>query len=275
MTDDIISASGLSAHKIPPWQKVFWCCTEGLVAVALVANFDKDGTQHLKSLQAVSIIIGLPFTGLLCMMVPSLYRIIKKEAGDEDIVTWKRFNTQLLDILELFNPKKPSPYKPTEHLKYLLTSLFVPFVPVKKGFQNAFPNSPLFSVGIAVCAQALLLAWIIFMICEVEEKDLYVLGWLCYISLVSIVAFCRIVTRDFFKVWGSPVDDATAALFLYPFALSQIQMMVDSDGQDAPLYFDDADALIAKMKELSSENDGVKKTDTHLADVNVVEKETA
>merc|ERR1719375_2027268 len=120
MTDDIISASGLSANLVPAWQKVWWCWTEGLVAIALV-----NTGGALKSLQALSIIIGLPFTALLCMLVPSLFRILRKEAGEKEIAASKKFNTQLLDVLELFHALSPgkSVCAPAEHAKAFLLGL--------------------------------------------------------------------------------------------------------------------------------------------------------
>merc|ERR1719240_1628350 len=125
MTDDIISASGLSAGFIPPWQKVFWCFTEGLVAIALIRQ-----SGALSSLRALSIVIGLPYTFFLCLMVPACYRALKKEMKDVDIAISYRFNTQLLDILEFFQPRGGSPCGCGTHMYNLFLGLFVPAVPI-------------------------------------------------------------------------------------------------------------------------------------------------
>ena len=119
MTDDMISASGLTAGLIPAWQKIYWCFTEGIVAIALVAG----GSGSLKTLQAMSIIIGLPYTFLLCFMVPALYRALKREVGDTDICASYRFNTQIFDFSEGFKPKIGSPCVPGTHVASLFKGL--------------------------------------------------------------------------------------------------------------------------------------------------------
>ena len=53
--------------------------------------------------------------------------------------------------------------------------------------------------------------------------------------------------RHKYNVYGSFADDLTAALFMYPLALSQMYMMAETDGKDAPDYFADIDAMIETM----------------------------
>merc|ERR1719198_734964 len=250
MTDDVISASGLDIAKIPAWQKVFWCWTEGLVAIALV-----NTGGALKSLQALSIVIGLPFTALLCMLVPSCFRALKREAGDEDLLQSKKFNTQLLDIFELFAPSKGSPCTPAEHMVSLLLGLFVPFVPLKAVLSKLNPESPLYNIGVAVIGQLLLILFFCLQIAEANRDNMHVLGWLFYLLLAAIIAFTRVDMRYKYNVYGSFADDVTAAVFLYPFALSQMSMMVKTDGLNTPDYFADVDKLIEVMKEKATPMD--------------------
>ena len=73
---DLIAANGREAHVI---QRVFWAVTEGAVAIATVAS---GGFDSLSGLQAVSIVMGLPFTFILMIMCTSLWRALKLEAGD-------------------------------------------------------------------------------------------------------------------------------------------------------------------------------------------------
>jgi hypothetical protein len=242
MVDDIISASGLSAARIPPWQKVWWCCTEGVVALALV---NTGGT--LSAVRNLSIIIGLPFTGLLCMLVPSAYRAVKKENGDEDILTANKFNTQLLDFLEFFQPRTPSPCGAGTHLKCLVTGILLPGLNVKKTCDCLYPDSKCYNIFLAFVTECLHLAFIILQIAEAGTKGMHTLGWLCFLLFCTIVFSARAQLRYKYNVWGSAVDDIVATIFMWPFVLSQMQMMADTDGADAPLYFADADIVIADM----------------------------
>merc|ERR1711871_756307 len=160
MTDDIISASGLSAERVPWWQKVFWCWTEGLVAIALV-----NTGGALKALQALSIVIGLPYTVLLCLMVPSLYRLVKKEMGDEDIATSYKFNTQLGDVFELWMVKG-APISMGAYVTKIFIALLFPFLPIMKICKHLDSSKPISAMLTAAVAELLHLAWFIFMILE-------------------------------------------------------------------------------------------------------------
>jgi hypothetical protein len=265
MVDDVIGASGLSAHKIPWWQKIFWCCTEGVVAIALIytGGGGAAGKTALKALQNVSIIVGLPFTFLLCLMVPAIYRALKHEAGDEDIKTAKRFNTQLLDFFEFFKPNGGSPHAPSTHVKCILKAIFLPFVGVKACFKHMYPESSISGLLYALFAQAFIIVWFIFHIIEVSYTYFYVLAWLSYIFFVCILFSVRLEMRAKHNVYGSALDDIVAALVAWPFCLAQCEMMAMNNGEGAPLYcacIDDIKAQMAKAHGDSDEYNTVSKT---------------
>lgn len=248
MTDDIITASGLSAKLIPSWQKVWWCVTEGAVASGLIS-----AGGALKSLQHVSIIIGLPYTFFLCMLVPSLYRALKREAGDTDIREAKKFNTQLLDFLEGFSPLGGSPFPPCTHLVNIVLGLVLPgraifTVANKTAAENG--ESKCGAMMIAIAAQVLFMTWIIFELVEIGAKGSYVIGWVAFIFFGFIVAFTRHTARTLYGVWGSFVDDIFATLFLWPVVLAQVQMAVASENSDAPTYCASTDELETKMQSM-------------------------
>jgi len=247
MTDDIISASGLSASKIPIWQKVFWCFTEGIVAIALI-SVTKGGA--LKTLQNVSIIIGLPFTFLLCMMVPSLYRALKKELGDKDILASKRFNTQLLDIFEGFQPNGGSPCPPLTHIKSILTGLLVPGASLFQAFKGCYPESLKFNMVVATVGQILYICWFALHIVEVEKEGMHTIAWLCFTAFFLLVAFARGELRRKYNIWGNALEDLFCAIMLYPFVLAQMEMQATTDGSGAPTYFASADEVQAEMASL-------------------------
>ena len=98
--DDIISAQG---HENPPWiQRVYWAVTEAATAQALLYASD-DG---LSTIQGVSIVAGLPYTIAICYCCTSLYRALKREMRDEDIMAQRHgFVVSSLDILELYSPE--------------------------------------------------------------------------------------------------------------------------------------------------------------------------
>ena len=68
---DMISAGG--KLEAPAAQRVFWCTLEGMVAIALLLG------GGLASLQAASLIAGLPFSVLLIVMVISVWKGLARE----------------------------------------------------------------------------------------------------------------------------------------------------------------------------------------------------
>jgi choline-glycine betaine transporter len=247
MTDDIISASGLSASKIPIWQKVFWCFTEGIVAIALVASSNGGA---LKTLQRMSIIIGLPFTFVLSFMVPSLYRVLKKELGETDILESMRFNTQLLDLFEGFQPKGGSPCPPLTHIKCILTGLFVPAKGLSDAFKACYPDSKVFVALVATFGQILYICWCALHIVEVEKEGAHTIAWLCFTGFFLLVAFARGELRRKYNIWGFALEDLFCAIMMYPFVLAQMEMQVATDGKGAPTYFASAEEIKAEMSAL-------------------------
>ena len=69
---DTITAGGKT--DAPPAQRIFWCCFEGLVAIALLLG------GGLASLQAATIATGFPFALILLAMCWSLYRGLRDES---------------------------------------------------------------------------------------------------------------------------------------------------------------------------------------------------
>jgi hypothetical protein len=189
--------------------------------------------------------------------------------GDEDILTSKKFNTQLLDFLEGFAPRTPSPCAPAEHAKQIGIAILVPFLPIKSCMDRLYPSEPMYNMTIAVVSQVLFLAFIIFHAVEASTLHMHTLGWVWHFFFVSIVAVIRQRMRLTYNVWGSFADDYFVAMFAYPLTLAQCAMMAETDGKDAPLYFADADQVIAEMAAISGDSP------VKMAEVKVIESATA
>ena len=66
--DDLISANGHA--NPPPLQKIYWCWTEGLTAIALI---NAGGGNAIAALRSVAIVAGLPYTFAICFLSTSIY----------------------------------------------------------------------------------------------------------------------------------------------------------------------------------------------------------
>jgi hypothetical protein len=87
-------------------QRFYWSITEGAAACSLLyaGRFSPhDDDAQLKALQAVSIVIGLPWTILICLECISLWRACQYEFGDR---MWGGgFNTSIVDFgITVFRP---------------------------------------------------------------------------------------------------------------------------------------------------------------------------
>ena len=86
---DTLSAGGRDEQN--PIQRVIWALIEGLVATGLVlGGSGTEGTSAknvLKALQAASICCGLPFTFLLCFMMPALWYGLRDMKLEKEFVS--------------------------------------------------------------------------------------------------------------------------------------------------------------------------------------------
>jgi hypothetical protein len=244
--DDLLASGGLS--KPPPLQKIYWCCTEGAVASVLVGTSQSDNFANiLKGLRSVSICAGMPLTILMCLMVPATYRALKREFGDKDIMSSKKFNTQLFDFCECYKPKNSAlPFwgKGVYCLTKQLIALFVPGLAVFKALGKIDDHS-VTKILAAIVTQLLWLAWFILHIVEVGADDSASLGWSLFMFMITIIGYTRWQMRQKYNIWGSLAEDLWVSLCMYPFVCAQVELHAENDGEGAPDYFHDLDALLA------------------------------
>jgi choline-glycine betaine transporter len=254
--DDLLSASGLS--NPPVLQKIYWGITEGAVASALVGSAaDGNFSNVMKALRSVSICAGFPLTILLCLMVPATWRAIKYEFGEQDIIKSKKFNTQLLDFVELYRPKynRASPYhgKASVQLTKLVIALFAPGVAVFASLSK-IPNHGTSKFVIPVLTQLLWLAWLILHCVDAPStiRDAHALAWTAYIFMICSIGYCRYCLRQQHNIWGSLFEDMWVSFVMYPFVAAQSQMMAE-DPTGAPDYFEDLTAVLAEQQAAAKE----------------------
>jgi len=119
---DLIAANGNEAHVI---QRIFWAFTEGSVSIALLVA---GKSKALSALQSVSIIAGLPFTAILCAILPSVWLALKADRGHESLKSkWVMpLHGGFLDVIDYVvsfrNSRKPI----MEQTWHFLAAFFVP-----------------------------------------------------------------------------------------------------------------------------------------------------
>jgi Cys-rich protein (TIGR01571 family) len=194
---DILAANG--REEPPLLQKIFWAFTEGAAAAALLASAEDDSA--LKAVQALPIILGLPFTFLLFWICQGLLIVVKEEAGELSLDR-KHFGTFL------FN------FEPMTFIAILL-----PFVPLAKVGNNTWGGS---SVVYMIGFGSVWLVMIIFLCMSGMDRGWATLGGVMYMMMGLFAAACRVGVRNKLGISGDIISDVMACCFAFPCAIGQM-----------------------------------------------------
>ncbi len=224
--DDLISAMG---YENPPvLQKVYWACTEGALAQALVTS------GGLTVVQSVSIVCGLPFTFALNFMVVSLWRALKDEFGDEtQQKARKGFNTCMLDVLEGYEPETAGANAPDRKTRIVaaLKNVIYPFDAIRKA-KIAVGADDKFAFVNAAVVTGLLWTGIGLLASTKAGVGAHSVAWLFYLIFIFCIANIRRELRASRNILGNVMEDYTAAA-LWPFALAQMEHEAETDNKMA------------------------------------------
>lgn len=202
---DCLSANG---NPDPPiMQRIFWALTEGACATALLKA---GGQTALDTLQTVSIAVGLPYAVIVCLMCVSLWRALRENAGDTD-ANDSKFNTGLGDVIGILS---------LNSLKRLIIAIFLPWWPAGYAASKVYRKSAWsYMVPMAV----LFYGWVLLEILQVVESGLAYVGWVVLCGFFAYVVGIRLAIRDECAISGSMFEDAMVVIFLYPFAVDQME----------------------------------------------------
>merc|ERR1712070_855576 len=108
---DMMAANG--RPEPPLAQKIFWGVTEGMAAaVLMLVAGDDDPPAALKAVQAIPIVLGLPYTFHLFWCCQSLVIVCKEEAGEipierKNFKNFLLFNLQPMSFVSFIFPFVP------------------------------------------------------------------------------------------------------------------------------------------------------------------------
>jgi len=219
---DMISANG--EQEPPLVQRIFWACTEGGAAIALLKGSQGDPNRALRSVQAVSIVCGLPFTVVLMYMCHALYIACLEEAGDLD-ENRPAFRTTLLEL--------PQADKVGEWVKSVAIAAFAPFVPIRNVLSQvegltgkasdvlSKDKMVLMYTGLsAVC----IYFGAILLIFSMWEANLRMVAAALYLAFATIVSYTRYMTRTGLGIqFGDALTDVCLSVLFYPLVLAQCE----------------------------------------------------
>lgn len=197
---DMLAANGV--EEPPVAQRIFWACMEGVTATALLVA---GGSNALNALSTVSIVAGLPYTALLCLICTSTWRALKmddKFANGDTSGPGPQFSIELADIF----------CQPTSHAVQFLINTVFPVIAIHK-HGNMFYT---------VFAAVLWPCFILFHFIEIGAQGWWAMGWMAFSMLVLIVSDIRTKARNKLGVEGNMLEDFFASLLMHGGVLTQV-----------------------------------------------------
>ena len=223
--DDLISSQGYEAP--PPFQKIYWACTEGALAQALVT---KGGLYAVRS---VSIVAGLPYTLAINFMMVALWRVLKEESGELSD-SRRGFNTCIFDFLEAFKPETGGANAPDQktRLVSVVKGLLYPFDAVRKS-HLAVGDDERTSTFYGALMTALVYLWIGLLAATGAGAGTHTIAWLMICIFCFKLAGLRRRLREARNVAGNVMEDYSCAMLMYPFCAAQMEHEADASDKTA------------------------------------------
>lgn len=241
---DTIAANGRDEQN--PIQRVIWALIEGLVATGLVLGGRNAGTLSnsknvLKALQAASICCGLPFTFMLCFMMPALWKVLKSEENPKAAARFGKFATPIFggvfDVFESIFSLGAAPFPAGKVFVDWLVAAVVPWYSMnnllnlcnEKGkpitvFGSKMIGNFFFSFAVAFCW----FTWIVTVAMN-GTTGLWSIGWAMWIFHAGLLTVVRMHTRNMLAIGGNPVEDFWACTVMYPTVYNQCMEALSSD----------------------------------------------
>ena len=243
IVDNLASNGNDDTHTL---QRVFWACTEGAVATGLLVA---GGDDALRALQSASIVSGLPFTLLLCLMCSSIIDMCKlaesnnkegKEVSLQDeYLTRRVFKLPIFggvfDVFEhLFScccfmkvdPERaqasPRPQM-DDYVAFLVASVF-PFLPLYNIYKFLYPKesdkrSNIIMTAIYSCFFYL---WIALFASLKTTRGIRAFAWSSLLICGLMLCNARTTLRTRFGIRGNLVADFGYGSLMWPQVLLQM-----------------------------------------------------
>lgn len=240
----VIDSMAANGEEDPPvLQRIFWACSEGATATALLST---GKTRSLQALRSVAIVCGLPYTFVLCYMCYALLLICKEESG---VISSARnsFRTQLL------HPDYLVKDGINAGVLTFIKNATLPFLSIKRIMAKAaIMNDEAEQSGTVVCAACCwLTAVVLLALCPIEA-NLRMASAAFYFFFTFFTSAARYMTRNAVKCErGDLVTDYIAGLLLYPLVLAQCECELEY----GPIEIQDAKEVEVLVDKTAEEKD--------------------
>jgi len=234
---DTLASNG--RHEQNPLQRLLWAAVEGLVATGLVlggaGTEDATAKDVLKALQAASICCGLPFTFMLCFMMPAIWYGLKEEDSDRKK---KHFRVPvyggIFDCMEWFFSFGACAFPALACWCDTCLAAVLPCFKLSQIYDQLAQcdKSPLccgsttmYWMGLSVVDLFCQLCWLIPVFYTVDT-GFWGVAWTMYVAHAGLICMVRKHVRNHLKIDGNIAEDFFSSFFAYPMVLYQCEIEI-------------------------------------------------
>jgi len=205
---DMMAANGI--EEPPLLQKIFWCTTEGAAAIGLLWSApSSDPKAALSAIQALPIVLGLPFTFVLFWICQSFVILCAEESGLRPIDR-KNFRVFIFN----FGWDKSV----AAGLIDLVVAAFCPFIKLGEIAEKTYGSGKMmWTIGMLICW----VTTIAFAVLSVVDNAFSYMACCCLLMDTILIAAVRSACRTKLGITGDILSDVITCLF-YPCALTQM-----------------------------------------------------
>lgn len=199
---DMMAANGI--EEPPLLQKVYWCLTEGLAAIALLLSASDDtGAAAMNAVRPLPIVLGLPFTFVLFWIAQSALILCREESDENFSVNRKNFSTFIINWES-----------------QTLVSFVAPFIPFGVLAEKVWGSSKAAAtIGFAVSWIAMI---VLLVLMAVDYVAFSSMGCAMFFMNALLVAGLRASAREKLGITGDLISDCVTSCFAFPCALGQM-----------------------------------------------------
>jgi len=239
VTDALIANGKEGQH---PAQRALWAITQGAVASALLYT---GGTSVMYVYQNVLVVIGMPYTIIVCLMTASLYKMLVQDEvylrhGIEwhsEAVTDSKTHFAypiyggVFDIVEaIISFGKPNPLRgyrgvPAGSAVTFLTSIPLPFLAYARASRSAgdSPGETTFWTAFNAVTFAATVLILLSSLALEEGSLVHVIATVTYICFAGSIMRLRHAFRQRYNILhANIIEDFFCGFLLYPQALAQM-----------------------------------------------------
>mmetsp|Transcript_23300 Transcript_23300/g.35772 ORF Transcript_23300/g.35772 Transcript_23300/m.35772 type:complete len:132 (-) Transcript_23300:232-627(-) len=115
----------------------------------------------------------------------------------------------------------------SNHIKDFFFGLLVPFVPLQRFLNKAYPENATYNLFTTACYTICYVAWVVLFILVSASTAFRAWGWIAYFANAVILTNVRTSFREKYNLRGDILGDFFASAFFYPQVYVQLLEQAD------------------------------------------------